>query len=55
MKTRKNGDLLVACFPEDYESLLDTKVRKLHSLLSSKLNDYQTNIYQSPKSHFRMR
>ena len=49
---KKDGSHLVACFPDEYNSLLDEKVTKLRELMSW---DQPIDVFESPKSHFRMR
>ena len=55
---RLSGDEMVACFPHDYERLLDDKVSKFQSLLSSincPHNNSEIERFESPRQNYRMR
>ena len=53
--TRRNGDHITACFPNDYESLLTVKVNVLKDLLSLYIDGKEPDVFRSPTSSFRMR
>lgn len=52
--SRRNGDHLVGCPEEDYHTLLSEKVQTLRGLMGSFYKD-DIEVFESPKSHFRMR
>jgi hypothetical protein len=55
-KPRKSGEALVACYPDDYEKLLEAKVTRLRGLLAESIpNDFPVEVFESPRSHYRMR
>lgn len=49
---RKDGSHLVACYIDEYKALLDAKVIQLKTLLNW---DKPVDVYESEKTHFRMR
>jgi tRNA (uracil-5-)-methyltransferase len=53
--TRRSGEHIVACFPEDYESLLTVKTDILKNLLVLYTDGKEPEIFRSPQSSFRMR
>ena len=53
--TRRSGDHITACFPEDYESLLTAKVTIMKDLLAAHINGNEPEVFRSPVSSFRMR
>jgi len=52
---RNRGDHIVCCYEDQYETLLGEKVLKLTEQLSPYANGHQIEVFDSPKTHFRMR
>lgn len=51
---RQSGAAIVACFPEDYEKLLQEKFLKFRTLMQDHYSG-AVEIHESPREHYRMR
>ena len=54
---REDGEHLVACFEDEYESLLKDKAEKFYALMCEMTGFHKdkVEIFESPRKHFRMR